>query len=207
MYNRSYNHHRDSTSSMGNVAQSYGQGRRASWARHRREVSIDSMVSDFSEVHLGRPGLGDKMLDSILERGMPLTAISASPPESPTGSVQSEQTRSAQYANCTSYDSIMSLDPELQRASNMEDSIFEKTGHRTSVSSSDSAFFSVDSLHAPPKFRPLSSFSIASVHSPPKEDDTMISVSCRTYLFNPITHFPLRRCLVVAMFAAALWGP
>jgi DNA-directed RNA polymerase II subunit RPB1 len=49
---------------------------------------------------------------------------------------------------------------EPQRVSHMEDSILEKTGHKTSVSSSDSAFFGVDSSHAPPKFRPISSFSI-----------------------------------------------
>ena len=89
----------------------------------------------------------------------------------------------------------------------MEDSIFEKTEHRTSVSSSDSVFFSVDSLHAPPQFTLLLSFSIAGIHSPPKEDDTMVSVSCCTHLVNLMTHFLLHRCLVVAMFAAALWGP
>ncbi|KAG0697268.1 hypothetical protein DFH29DRAFT_160061 [Suillus ampliporus] len=178
LYNRSYGHHRrnDSSTSMSSVAQSYAHGGRASWARHRPEFSADSMISDFSGVHLGRPGLGDKMLDSALDRGMPLTAISASPPESPAGSVRSEQFRSDQYANCMSYDSIMGSDREPQPPSNMEDSLFEKTGHRTSVSSSDSAFFGVDSSHAPPQFRPLSSFSIASVHSPLKEDDTMISM-------------------------------
>jgi hypothetical protein len=119
------------------------------------------------------------MLDSALDHGMPLTAISASPPDSPAGSPQSEQFRSGQYVNRMSYDSIMGLEHEPQLTSNMEDSLFEKTGHRTSVSSSDSAFFAVDSSHAPPQFKRLSSYSIASVHSPQKEDDTMISVSCR----------------------------
>ncbi|KAG1723926.1 uncharacterized protein EDB91DRAFT_1171738, partial [Suillus paluster] len=178
LYNRSNGHHRrsGSTTSMSSFAQSYAHGGRASWARHRPEFSVDSMVSDFSGVHLGRPGLGDKMLDSALDRGMPLTAISASPPESPAGSVRSEQFLSGQYANRTSYDSIMGSDLEPQPASNIEDSLFEKTGHRTSVSSSDSAFFGVDSSHAPPQFKRLSSFSIASVHSPQKEDDTMISM-------------------------------
>ena len=80
MYNRSYNHHKDSTSSMGNDSQSYGQGRCASWASP--EVSIESMVSDVSGVHLGRPGLGDERFDTALESGMRLTAISASPPKS-----------------------------------------------------------------------------------------------------------------------------
>ena len=43
-------------------------------------VSIYSVLSDYSGVHLGRPGLGDKVSDSILEREVPLAAISASPP-------------------------------------------------------------------------------------------------------------------------------
>ncbi|KAG1849200.1 hypothetical protein F4604DRAFT_1811164 [Suillus subluteus] len=183
LYNRnSYGHNRssygyrrrnDSGASTSSVSQPYAHGGRASWARHRPDFSIDSMLSDFSEINLGRPGLGDKMLDSALDRGMPLTAISASPPESPAGSIQSEQFRRGRYVNRMSYDSIMG---EPQPAPNMEDSLFEKTGHRTSVSSSDSAFFAVDSSHAPPQFKRLSSYSIASVHSPPKEDDTMISM-------------------------------
>jgi len=74
------------------------------------------------------------------------------------------------------------LDPQLEQASDMKGSIFEKTGHRTSVSSSDFAFFSMDFLHAPPKFRPLSSFSITSVYSPPNGDDTMIGASYCTHL-------------------------
>lgn len=178
-YNRSsYGCHRrnDSSASTSSVSQPYAHGGRVSWARHRPDFSVDSMLSDFSGVHLGRPGLGDKMLDSALDRGMPLTAISASPPESPAGSTRSEQFRGGQYANRMSYDSIMSADHEPHPVSNMEDSLFEKTGHRTSVSSSDSAFFAVDSSHAPPQFKRLSSYSIASVHSPQKEDDTMISM-------------------------------
>jgi hypothetical protein len=146
------------------------------------------MFSNISGVHLGRPGLGDKMLDFALQRGMPLTAISASPP--PTESAQSKQLCSAQYAtNHTSYDSIMSLDPELQQASNMEDSIFEKMEHKSSFSLSDSAFFCVDSLHEPTKFRPLLSFSITSIHSPLKDDDTMISISYHAYLSSLAVEF------------------
>ncbi|KAG1727136.1 hypothetical protein EDB19DRAFT_1914356 [Suillus lakei] len=186
-YNRIAAHRRHSSSAsvsslgppisfISSVSQPYAHGGRASWARHRPDFSVDSMLSDFSGVHLGRPGLGDKMLDSALDRGMPLTAISASPPESPAGSARSEQYRSGPYANRMSYDSIMGTDHEPQPASNMDDSLFEKTGRRTSVSSSDSAFFGVDSSHAPPQFKRLSSYSIASVHSPQKEDDTMISM-------------------------------
>jgi hypothetical protein len=178
-YNRSsyaYRRRNDSNASTSSISQPYAHGGRASWARHRPDFSVDSMLSDFSGINLGRPGLGDKMLDSALDHGMPLTAISASPPDSPAGSPQSEQFRSGQYVNRMSYDSIMGLEHEPQLTSNMEDSLFEKTGHRTSVSSSDSAFFAVDSSHAPPQFKRLSSYSIASVHSPQKEDDTMISM-------------------------------
>ncbi|KAG1897346.1 uncharacterized protein F5891DRAFT_1242792 [Suillus fuscotomentosus] len=178
-HNRSsygYRRRNDSSTSTSSVSQPYVHGGRASWARHRPDFSVDSMLSDFSEIHLGRPGLGDKMLDSALDRGMPLTAISASPPESPARSIGSEQFRSGQYVNRMSYDSIMDMDHEHQPVPNMEDSLFEKTCHRTSVSSSDSAFFAVDSSHAPPQFKRLSSYSIASIHSLQKEDDTMISM-------------------------------
>ena len=110
LYNRSYAHHRrnDSTTSISSVAQSYAHGGRASWAR-RRPDSVGSVLSDFSGVDLGRPGLGDKMLDSALDHGMPLTAISASPPDSPA---ESEQFWNDRYANHTPYDSIMGPDPE-----------------------------------------------------------------------------------------------
>ncbi|KAH7918158.1 hypothetical protein BV22DRAFT_1200072 [Leucogyrophana mollusca] len=107
---------------------------------------------------------------------MPLTAISASPPESLAGSMRSER-----YANRMSYDSIMDNESGPYRYGMVEDSLFDKTGHRTSMSS-DSAFFGNDSsdprgnLEAPRQYRPLSSLSIPSVHSPLKEDDTMISM-------------------------------
>ncbi|KAF9235707.1 hypothetical protein BU15DRAFT_89481 [Melanogaster broomeanus] len=184
-YNRSFGHHRrgDSSTSMSSVAQSYAMcganGGRAAWARHRPNFSVDSMMSDFSGACLGRPGLGDKMLDSALDRGMPLTAISASPPESLAGSVRSERIRS-EYGNPSSYDSLMDSRYELHKSA-PEDSIFEKTGCRTSVSSSDSGFFGQNpsdaaEINNPPRYRPISSLSIASVHSPPKEDDTMITM-------------------------------
>jgi serine/arginine repetitive matrix protein 2 len=125
------------------------------------------------------------MLDSALDRGMSLTAISTLPPESPSGSVLNEQFQSDRYANRTSYDSI-----------------FEKTEHRISIYSSNSAFFDMDSSHVPPQFRLLSSFSITSVHSLLKEDVTMISVSSLACGFDTITHFLYRRCLVAATFDA-----
>jgi hypothetical protein len=78
----------------------------------------------------------------------------------------------------SSFDSILDND----RRSSMDNSIFDKTDHRSSMSS-DSVFgddetnvpsFS-DQLMLPRQFRPLSMVSLAS--SPMKEDDTMISVS------------------------------
>ncbi|KAH7927901.1 hypothetical protein BV22DRAFT_1127073 [Leucogyrophana mollusca] len=76
-----------------------------------------------------------------------------------------------------SYDSIMDNESGPYRYGMVEDSLFDKTGHRTSMSS-DSGFFGNDSsdprgnLEAPRQYRPLSSLSIPSVHSPLKEDDT-----------------------------------
>ncbi|KAF8839757.1 hypothetical protein BDN67DRAFT_736710 [Paxillus ammoniavirescens] len=186
LYNRSFGHHRrgDSSASMSSVAQSYAvcgaNGGRAAWARHRPNFSVDSVLSDFSGRYLARPGLGDKMLDSALDRGMPLTAISASPPESLAGSIRSERIHSEEYENPTSYDSLMDSRYGLHKSA-PEDSLFEKTDYRTSMSSSDSTFFGQNlgdavNIKNPPRYRPISSLSVASIHSPPNEDDTMISM-------------------------------
>ncbi|KIK98105.1 hypothetical protein PAXRUDRAFT_725108 [Paxillus rubicundulus Ve08.2h10] len=186
LYNRSFGHHRrgDSSTSMSSIAQSYAvcgaNGGRAAWAKHRPNFSVDSVLSDFSGRYLVRPGLGDKMLDSALDRGMPLTAISASPPESLAGSLRSERIHSEEYENPTSYDSLMDSRYGLHKSA-PEDSLFEKTDYRTSVSSSDSGFFGQNlgdtaNVKNPPRYRPISSLSIASIHSPPNEDDTMISM-------------------------------
>ena len=177
LFNRNSTYHRrgDSNTSMSSVAQSYANCGRFSWTRHRSNFSVESVLSDFSGTNLGRPGLGDKMLDSALERGTQLAAISASPPPSLAGSVRGEGMHSEEYANRTSYDSIMDSQYEYQKT----DSLFEKTGRRNSVCSSDSTFFEQGADSAatkPPRYRPISSLSIQSVHSPPKEDDTMISV-------------------------------
>jgi len=169
-YNRSFGNHRqnDSNASSSSVALLYARHGAntgmAAWTRHRKEVSVDSVMSDFSGMHLGRPGLGDKMFSNPADHG-PLTSISASPPESAT---------SPHFAK--SFDSI--LDDE-QRSS-VEDLLFEKTHHCSSISS-DSVFgddYSLQNGLLPPnQFRPLSVLSINSVPSPMKEDDTMISVS------------------------------
>jgi serine/arginine repetitive matrix protein 2 len=138
---------------------------------------MDSVLSDFSAVGCGRPGIGHKMFDTSVDHGMPLTAISASPTGEP------------QFTNRTSYDFDSTMD---DRGSSLEDSLFEKTGRRSSVSS-DSVFGYDD--HAPPgalllpnHFRPLSVLSLnASTHSSTKEDDTMISVS-GTSNITPFTY-------------------
>jgi len=133
------------------------------------DTSVDSVQSDFSATRLGRPGIGDKLFDMAADQGMPLTSISASPLES---------LDLGQCGDHSSFDSI--LDDE--RRSLMDHSLFDKTGHRSSMLS-DSVFGYNDShpeqghLLLPNQFRPLSVLSINSVHSPMKEDDTMISVS------------------------------
>ncbi|KAJ7436308.1 hypothetical protein B0H11DRAFT_2364947 [Mycena galericulata] len=160
-YNRSFGNHRSSEndtstsgSSLAHQYAAYGaNGGRAAWAKHRQDSSMDSVLSDFSVARLGRPREGDKMSDTAVDRGIPLRATSASPPES-----------------------------RRARRSSMEDSLFEKTGHRSSMSS-DSVFgydgHNMPNVHLlpPNQFRPLSMLSVHnSVHSPMKEDDTMISM-------------------------------
>ena len=176
LFNRNSAYHRrgDSNTSMNSIAQSYANCRRFSWARHRSNMSVESVLSDFSGANLGRPGLGDKMLDSALERGTPLASISASP-SSVASSTRGESIHSGEYGDCTSYDSVFNG----RYGSQKTDSLFEKSGCRNSVCSSDSTFFEQDAASAatkPPRYRPISSLSIPSVHSPPREDDTMISV-------------------------------
>jgi serine/arginine repetitive matrix protein 2 len=86
LYNRSFGTHRrnDSSASSSSVAMSYsrqGANSGMAWTRHRREVSVESVMSDFSGMYLGRPGLGDKMFKNAADHGL-LTSISASPLES-----------------------------------------------------------------------------------------------------------------------------
>ncbi|KAK0448447.1 uncharacterized protein EV420DRAFT_843673 [Desarmillaria tabescens] len=169
-YNRSFGigfggGHRknDSINSMSSVANSYAMhganAGRAAWAKHHR--SQDSAASEFSTaMHLGRPGIGDKMFDNA-PPGV-LTSISASPSES----VKS------------SFDSIMDIDDPR---SGVVDSLFDQTGVG---SSEDESIFGRRNQYeyprghlAPPLFRPLSVLSMhgSSVQSP-REDDTMISM-------------------------------
>jgi serine/arginine repetitive matrix protein 2 len=170
LYNRNHGAHRrnDSGTSASSVAYSYAMhgasGGKVAWAKHtRNDPSLDSIMSDYSAGRLGRPGLGDKMLDSVFDHGMPLSAISASPTHNTDN----------QLNNTSSYDSLV----DTRRS---PDSLFDNTGDKTSTSS-DSAFFNnmapVQSNHMQGRhFRPISVISAISDQSPRKEDDTMISV-------------------------------
>ena len=180
LYNRSFGTHRrnDSSASSSSVAMSYARhganSGMVAWTRHRREISVDSVMSDFSGIHLGRPGLGDKMFNNPADNGA-LTSISASPPESISR---------PHVGNRSSFDFDSIIDDE-QRSS-QEDSLFEKTHYRSSMSS-DSVFGDdyhlQNGLLPPNQFRPVSVHSLRSIHSPEKEDDTMISVSCIPLFF------------------------
>jgi len=81
MFDRSYNHHRDSTSSMENFVV------RAAWTcfmgRALSYVFIYSVLRDYLGVHLGRPrfcSLDSKVMSSIQMITTPLAAISMLPP-------------------------------------------------------------------------------------------------------------------------------
>ncbi|KAI0339201.1 hypothetical protein BDW22DRAFT_606971 [Trametopsis cervina] len=180
LYNRSFGAHKrnDSSGSISSVAQSYAMhgsfGGRAAWARHHHEPSTDSIMSEYSVARLGRPGVGDKMFD--MDYGMPLSAISGSPAES---------TFSDRYNQQTNYDSI--FDSEINEPkTSVEDSIFEKTGDKSSYADETDNVFEMEQRSSQDEqeeaymrlrqFRPLSMLSIASSHTGPKEDDTMISM-------------------------------
>jgi serine/arginine repetitive matrix protein 2 len=181
IYNRSFGVHRgiDSGSGVGSGAHGYAAfglagGNRSSWApSHRRELSADSVMSDISAC-APRPTLGDKMLDSRHDYCVPLTSITASPPES----VPSDD--SYQRVRCRgSFDSIM----DDERPSYSRDSIMDQSNRRTS-STFDFAFGQdgSHSVHSLSQFRinddpALSLFSAEGDSGDPKsEDDTMISV-------------------------------
>ncbi|KAJ7234518.1 hypothetical protein B0H12DRAFT_1204744 [Mycena haematopus] len=168
-YNRSFGNQRlsenDTSTSGSSLAHQYAAygatGGRQAWAKHRQQSSVDSVMSDYSVSRLGRPGVGDKMFDTVMDHGHSLRAISASPPES----------RGSELRNRSSYDSII----DEERRSSMEDSLFEKTGHRSSMSSD--SVFGYDDHNPPMAFAAAASVPFHnSVHSPMKEDDTMISM-------------------------------
>ena len=130
LYNCSFSTHRqnDSSASSSSVAMSYARhganSGMAAWTRHCKEVSIDSVMSDFSGIHLGRPGLGDKMFNNAADHG----ALTSSPLDS---------TSRPCVGNHSSFDFDSIID-DKQRLS-QEDSLFEKTHYQSSMSS-DSVF-------------------------------------------------------------------
>ena len=190
IYNRSFGVHRgiDSASGVSSGTQApYGLagGDRSSWApSHRRELSADSVISDVS-VHAPRPTLGDKMLDSRHDYCLPLSSITASPPESVTSDYLYQRVRSR-----GSFDSIM----DDERRSYSRDSIMDQSNRRTSTTSE--SVFGQDgsnSMHSPlGQFRIYDdpTFSLFSAEGdsadPKREDDTMISVGVLLHNLNLI---------------------
>jgi serine/arginine repetitive matrix protein 2 len=189
IYNRSYGAHRriDSVSSVGSGAQpcaapGFAGGNRSSWAPSlRREMSADSIMSDMS-VRVSRPALGDKMLDSRHDYCLPLTSITASPPEGVTST-----SSDAHIRRRGSFDSI--LDDECRSYS--RDSIIDQSKNNNSTS--ESVFgrkcsrityppldqFSVNDI------RPFSLLSVeGDSFDPKREDDTMISVGVFPHMPN-----------------------
>ncbi|KXN81385.1 hypothetical protein AN958_04774 [Leucoagaricus sp. SymC.cos] len=165
LYNRGFGAHRRNNSSTSLASRSI-------WRSSQH--SIDSVMSDFSAMRLGRPGIGDKMFETA-DQAVPLSSISASPPGTTSESFSQQVSNQP-----NSYDSVM--DDDRRVSLDATDSIFEKTGQRTSVIS-EKSFFGHDGgshfqpgLLPPYQFRPMSLMSMASVHSPVKDDDTMISM-------------------------------
>ena len=86
LYNHSFSTHHRNDSSAGSTGSSVAifyarhgpphgaNSGMAAWTRHHKEVSVDSIMSNFSGMH----GLGDKMFDNAADL-RPLTSISASP--------------------------------------------------------------------------------------------------------------------------------
>jgi serine/arginine repetitive matrix protein 2 len=181
-------HHRNrlSNDSGSSIAHAYGvygaNGGRALWAKHQSEPSIDSVSSDFSGARLGRPGLGDKMLESAaVYRGAPLTSIMASPSASEAGSAEHGHARHSSFDSARDPSDSDSLFEAPHKASSVSsDSVF---GADEPKPTSEALLFGKNAGNR--RIRPLSVFSVASATSSTKDDDTMISllggghVSCK----------------------------
>ena len=84
LYNCSFGiHHQnlnDSSASSSSIVKLYtrhgANNGMAAWTRHHKVVSIDSVIRNFSGMHLGCPGLGDKMFNNATADHRPLTSIS-----------------------------------------------------------------------------------------------------------------------------------
>ena len=151
-------------------------GGRATWARHRHDPSIDSVVNDLSELKVGRPGLGEKMFNATFHQDMSPSYASSSPSDYD----QSSQVLSSRNSVC---DSIMDVD----EARSPSDHIYDKMNQQTSDLTT-SVFGDTSAPGFLPPFRPLSVLSTLSVQSHAKEDDTWISV-------NPL-NFPVMYSLL-----------
>ena len=112
--------------------------------------SVDSVMSDFSGTHLGRPGLGDKMFSNAAADHEPLTSISASPPEN---------TIRPHVGNRSSFDFDSILDDE--QISSQEDSLFEKTHCRLTLCSVMTIHFKVVVCFLPINYSGLFQFTIS----------------------------------------------
>ena len=180
LHNSSFRrHHRNrlSNDSGSSIAHAYGvygaNGGRAIWAKHQNESSVDSVNSDFSGIRLGRPGLGDKMLESAADyRGAPLTSITASPSASEAGSAEHGHARHSSFDSARDPSDSDSLFSAPHKASSVSsDSVF---GADEQKPSSEILLFGRNAGNR--RIRPLSVFSVASATSSTKEDDTMISL-------------------------------
>jgi serine/arginine repetitive matrix protein 2 len=168
IYNRSFGVHRgiDSASGVGSdghgcAANGLAGGDRSSWApSHRRELSVDSVMSDIS-VRVPRPTLGDKMLDSRHDYCVPLTSITQSPPESVPSDYSYRGVRSR-----GSFDST--------------ESVFGQDGSRSMHSLGQFR------IYDDPTFSLFSAEGDSG--DPRREDDTMISVSVLSHNLNLITY-------------------
>ncbi|KAH6911246.1 hypothetical protein BKA70DRAFT_1460494 [Coprinopsis sp. MPI-PUGE-AT-0042] len=200
MFTRGHHRKTSSVTSASSIALSYAMhgamGGRAILARHRRETSMDSMMEEDHSMHrrsFARPGLGDKMFETSANY---LDAIAGSP----SGSIDLNHLNGAdQTSNRDSegsfdyYDSILDNTQqehagrvivssyEQPSISVVEDSLFDKSGVRSEVSS-DCVFgdsnSNADRARRLPnaQFRPLSLISNQSAHDSMHEDDTMISM-------------------------------
>ncbi|KDQ08028.1 hypothetical protein BOTBODRAFT_585669 [Botryobasidium botryosum FD-172 SS1] len=144
-------------------------GARPAWLMHRPGQSTDSIMSSFSGHQLGRPGLGDKMLESAIEYGMPLSAIQASPAGSDADpSAGPRLRRSASLDSIMDHrDSLGSIFGPGRCASAESDSLFESEEPPKHL---QSLFPPTTNRRRPDSM--LSTFSMGSIG----EEDTMISM-------------------------------
>jgi serine/arginine repetitive matrix protein 2 len=178
-------------------------------------MSIDSAASNMLALRVGRQGVGDKMFESTAmdhDYGMPFTAIYASPPASDAGDSLSMSSYEGVSAYPYPYDSVINaIDMEQEQYTGVSDSIFEKTGFKTTMAVEDSIFkrteyqsMSVEDdsvfdgveedsyMPSIRPFRPVSISSTGSIHHAPRDDDTLISVCISHFTYLAHTDILLR---------------